>query len=151
MSWDLLVAQPGIVARLEATTRTGPEAWCRKVSTARELRDVAEEMQVTPGLYVLYDTFQVLKADEYSATLVHRWFVVLALKNAASQRTTNALDDEAGPLLGKVLGALVGFTPPRCTTPLIPATPPRPFYSPAKFGYYPLAFTHQSYHCTTGD
>lgn len=150
MSWDLLVGQPGIVARLEAATRQGPGAWCRKIATARELSDVVEDQQVTPALFVLHDAFQVVEADEFSATLVHRWFVVLSLKNAASQRTPSALDEEASQLLAKVLDTLVGFTPPRCASPLIPATPPRPFYSPAKFAYYPLAFTHKSFHCTTG-
>ena len=148
MSWNPLVAQPGIVTRLVTLTQTGPDAWCRRVAARKELQAITEEMQVTPALYVVYDTFRVLAADEFETTLQHRWFVVLALKDAASQRDAAPLADDAGPLLSKVMDALIGFVAPGCSTPLILATPPRPYFAPATFAYHPLAFTHESYHCT---
>ncbi len=146
-AWDFMVPEAGIVDRLKATTQTGTGAWCRAVGTRAELAAVAEEMQVTPALYVVYDGFVVLAADEFSATLAHRWFVVLAVASAAGQRESAPRNQAAGPFMAAVLTALHGYTPPGCKAPLVPTTPPRPHFSEAKFAYYPLAFSTESYHC----
>lgn len=148
-AWNFTVAETGIVARLKTATQAGPSAWCRAVGTRADLAVVAEEMQVTPALYVVYDGFAVLAADEYSATLAHRWFVVLAVASAVTQRESAPRNQEAGPFMGDALAALHGYTPPDCKSALVPVTPPRPYYSGPKFAYFPLAFTTESYHCTT--
>ncbi|EFI60749.1 MULTISPECIES: hypothetical protein [Comamonas] len=148
-TWNFLEAQTGIVDRIKVATQPSDgSGWARLVGTRKELSAVAEEMQVTPAVYVVYDGFAVLAgSDEYSLQLSHRWLVVLAIGNAASQREAAALDQEAGPHLGELIKALHGYKPPQCNSPLVMSTPPRPFYSPAKFAYYPLLFTVSSVHC----
>ena len=145
-AWDFTVAETGIVAWLKALTQQGSGAWCRMVATRKDLAAVAEEAQKSPAVWVVYDGFVVVRANEFNATLAHRWFVILAVATAASQRDAEPLNDLAGPWL-KQLFELFGYTPPGCSTPLVPATPPRPYFSPAKFAYYPLAFVTQSEHC----
>lgn len=147
-AWDFTVAEAGIVAWIKAKAQTGDAAWARFVGTRKELAAVAEEMQKAPAVYVVYDGFVVASSNEYEALLAHRWFIVLALANAGSQREAEPLNDAAGPLM-KQLFDLFGYTPPGCSSPLVPVTPPRPYFSPAKFAYYPLAFTTQSHHCAS--
>lgn len=145
--WNFHAAQVGIVERIKAFAQTGPDAWARAVGTRKELAAVAEEMQVTPAVYVVYDGFAVLAADEFSASLSHRWLVVLALGTAASQKEAEPLDQLAGPYIGQLIEHLHGYTPPQCVQPLVLATPPRPYYSPARFAYYPLLFITGSAVC----
>lgn len=145
-AWDFTVAEAGMLAWIKARTQQGPGAWCRTVGTRKDLAAVAEESQKAPAVWVVYDGFVVVRADENIATLAHRWFVILSVSTAASQRDAEPLNDMAGPWMKQLFG-LFGFTPPGCSTPLVPATPPRPYFSPAKFAYYPLAFVTQSNHC----
>lgn len=144
--WDFTVPEAGIVAWVKAKTQQGPGAWCRAVSTRKDLAAVAEEAQLSPAVWVVYDGFVVVSANEHVATLAHRWFVILSMSSAASQAEAAPLNDAAGPLLRQLFG-LFGYVPPGCSTPLVPATPPRPYFSPARFAYYPLAFVTQSNHC----
>ncbi len=148
-AWNFMLAETGMVDRLKATLQTGPNAWARAIGTRTELAAVTEDMQVVPAVYVVYDGFAVLDANEFEATLAHRWFVVIAVASAAAQREAAPRNQEAGPFMRDVLAALHGFLPPQCRSPLVPSTPPRPYFSPAKFAYYPLAFTTESYHCKT--
>jgi hypothetical protein len=147
-AWDFTVAESGIVQRLKDRLQTGHGAWARQIGTRTELAAVVEEMQVVPAVYVVYNGFAVLSADECSAALAHRWFAVIAVSGiSAQQREAAPRNQEAGPYMRDVLHALHGWQPPGCSAALVPATPPRPYYSPAKFAYYPLAFTTESYHC----
>lgn len=146
--WNFLVAETGIVDRVKAISQTGNAPWARVVGTRKDLATVAEEMQKVPAVYVVYDGFAVLPGtDESLLLLSHRWLVVLALGNAASQREAEALNQEAGPYMGRLLSGLHGFAPPGCSEPLMAGTPPRPYYSPARFAYYPLLFASASSHC----
>lgn len=148
-AWNFMLAEDGIVERLKATLQAGPDAWARAIGTRTELAAVTEEMQLAPAVYVVYDGFAVLAASEFEATLSHRWFVVIAVASAAQQREASARNRLAGPYMHDVLAALHGFQAPQCRSPLVPVTPPRPYFSPAKFAYYPLAFMCESYHCNT--
>ena len=47
-----------------------------------------------------------------------------------------------------VFAALHGFMPPGSAGAMVPATPPRPYYSEARFAYYPVAFTTEARHAT---
>lgn len=150
MNENFLAAQPGIVQRIVDTAQAGGTAWARKVGTRKDLAAVAEEMQVTPAVYVVYDGFAVLpESDEYTLSLSHRWLVVLAMGNAASQSEALQLDQAAGPLIANLLVALHGHLPAGTTQPLVASTPPRPYYSESRFAYYPLLFTTSSIHCPT--
>lgn len=146
-AWNWMQAEAGIVDRLKATLQAGPGAWARAIGTRTELAAVTEEMQTAPAVYVVYDGFAVLEANEFEVTLAHRWFAVIAVASAATLREAAPRNQLAGPYMRDVLDALHGFLPPECRSPLVPATPPRPYYSEAKFAYYPLAFITESYHC----
>ncbi|WP_343590121.1 hypothetical protein [Paracidovorax wautersii] len=146
--WNPLAAETGIVAQVQAIAQAPGTAWARLVGTRKHLADVAEEMQVTPAVYVVYDGFAVLpSSDEFTLQLSHRWLVVLALGHAASQREAAQLNQAAGPYMGQLLIGLNGHQVPGCPERLVAATPPRPYYSPARFAYFPLLFTHGSTHC----
>ncbi|VFR54784.1 hypothetical protein BRI6_1103 [plant metagenome] len=134
-------AEASIVQRLAASIQAGPNRWARLVGTRKTLADVSEEMQVVPAAYVVYDGYVVLDANEFEAAIAHRWVVVIAVSSAAQPRQAAPLNEEAGPYIWDVLHALHGFVPEGAATALIPATPPRPYYSEAKFAYYPAAFT----------
>lgn len=147
-AWNFLEAQTGIVERIRDVAQSGPEAWCRLVGTRKDLAAVAEEMQTTPAVYVVYDGFAVLPGSDYMTLLLsHRWLVVLAIGTAASQKDADRLDQLAGPHIGALINALHGFIPTGCREPLVMATPPRPYYSPARFAYYPLLLTNSTSHC----
>ena len=145
---NFLAAQPGIVQRIKDVAQAPGTAWARLVGTRKDLAAVAEEMQVTPAVYVVYDGFAVLpESDEFTLALSHRWLVVLAVGHAASQTEALQLDQTAGPLIASLLVALHGHRPAGAAQPLVASTPPRPYYSDARFAYYPLLFTTSSVHC----
>ncbi|WP_295377173.1 hypothetical protein [uncultured Pseudacidovorax sp.] len=143
--WDYSDTEAAMVAWVQARTQVGPDAWCRKVGTRMEIGSVAEEMQVTPAVYVVYGNPVVKAADDDSYALHHRWFLVLALATPAAQRDASAMARLAGPKLAQ-LANLHGKTLTGCRSPLRLATPAPPLHMP-KFSYYALAFTCESNHC----
>ncbi|POS08031.1 phage tail terminator protein [Burkholderia gladioli] len=146
--WNFLIAETGIVARVKALSQAEGSAWARVVGTRKDLAAITEEMQTVPAVYVVYDGFSVTpETDETTLVLQHRWMVVLAMGNAQSQREAEALNQEAGPYMGQLLSGLHGFVPQGCSEALIANTPPRPYYSPSRFAYYPLLFASGSAHC----
>lgn len=142
MTINLLAAEAAIVQRLQQATQQGPQAWCRKVATRDYLASVAEEMQAAPACYVVYDGPVVFDADEQRLSMGHRWLVVIAVGvTAADQREAAPRNAEGGRFMGAVLQALHGLLVPGHTHGMVPAQPPRPYYSEGgKFAYYPLAF-----------
>lgn len=146
--WNFHAAEAGIVERIKAATQVGAGAWARAVETRDKLATVAEEMQTVPAVYVVYDGYVVLDANDQQALLAHRWLVIVAIGNATQGREAAPRNQEAGPYVAAVFAALQGYRPPGSTGPLVPATPPRPYYSEAKFAYYPVAFTTTVMHST---
>jgi hypothetical protein len=146
--WDFAAAEASIVGQLKAQCQSGEDAWARQVGTRATLAEVAEEMQVTPAIYLVYDGYVVLDADEQRAMLAHRWLVIVAIANAAQGRESAPRDTDGGPYQAAVFKALHGFMAAGSTKALTPATPPRPYYSEAKFAYYPVAFTSVVHHST---
>lgn len=146
--WDFHGAEASIVTQLRTVCQQGPGAWPREIGTRAMLADVAEEMQNCPAIYVVYDGFMVLGANAQLAELAHRWLVVIAVSNAAQGRDSSARMHEAGPFVGDVFRALHGFMPVGSIEAMVPATPPRPYFSPAKYAYFPVAFTTKAYHNT---
>lgn len=145
----LLDAEAGIVQRLQQAMQTGPGRWCRKVATRDYLASVAEEMQDAPALYVVYDGLVVFDADEQRASMGHRWLVVVAVAvTAPQQRDAAPRNDQGGRYMAAVLHALHGLQLPGHTHGLVPATPPRPYYSEGRFAYFPLAFMARAHFST---
>ncbi|WP_175716544.1 phage tail terminator protein [Burkholderia anthina] len=147
--WNFLIAEAGIVDRAKEISQTPGSAWARVVGTRKDLATVTEDMQTVPAIFVVYDGFAVKpETDESTLVLSHRWLVVLAMGNAGSQREAEVLNQQAGPYIGQLLWGLHGYTPAGCREPLMANTPPRPYYSPARFAYYPLLFATSSAHCS---
>lgn len=146
LGWNFHAAETAIVDRIKAAAQSGPGAWARAVETRDKLATVAEEMQTVPAVYVVYDGYTVLEADEQRALLSHRWLVIVVVGNATQGRESSPRNQEAGPYVAAVLAALHGYRPPGSTTALVAATPPRPYYSEAKFAYFPVAFTTNVIH-----
>lgn len=146
--WNFLAAETAIVEQLKAHCQSGPGAWARAVGTRAALAEVAEEMQTVPAVYVVYDGYAVLEADAQRAVLAHRWLAVVAVGNATPGRESAARNQEAGPMVAEVFAALHGFMPPGCAGAMVPATPPRPYYSEARFAYHAVAFTVEARHGT---
>lgn len=115
------------------------------VLTAADLSDVAENMQPTPALHVVYRPFRVLEAREDGRLyrLQHTWLVVSATRNVAQIPSGSPARRDAGELMALAGGAVAGFVPPGFLRPLKATTPPGPGYR-AGFQYLPLAFTHET-------
>jgi hypothetical protein len=146
--WNFHAAEASIVEQLRQHCQAGPGAWARDIGTRAALADTAEEMQHCPAIYVVYDGYVVADADAQRAAIMHRWLVVVAVANAVQGRDSAPRTQEAGPFVGDVFRALHGFMPVGSIEAMIPTTPPRPFYSPARFAYFPVAFTTIAHHNT---
>lgn len=147
-TWNFHAAEASIVEQLRQCCQTGAGAWARDIGTRATLSDTAEEMQHCPAIYVVYDGYVVLDADPQRAAIQHRWLAIVAVSNAAQGRESAHRTQEAGPFVGDVFRALHGFMPVGSVEAMVPATPPRPFYSEAKFAYFPVAFATIAHHNT---
>lgn len=146
--WNFHAAEASIVEQLRQACQAGAGAWAREIGTRGTLADTSEEMQHCPAIYVVYDGYVVTQADVQRAIIQHRWVVVVAVSNATPGRDSAHRTQEAGPFVGAVFRALHGFMPAGSVEAMVPATPPRPFYSVAKFAYFPVAFTTVSHYST---
>ena len=146
--WNFHAAEASIVEQLRQCCQHGERAWARDIGTRATLADTAEEMQHCPAIYLVYDGYMVAEADVQRAALIHRWLAIVAVANAVQGREAAPRNQDAGPLVGDVFRALHGFMPAGSVEAMGPATPPRPFYSPAKFAYFPVAFTTVAHHDT---
>lgn len=133
---DYLAAGPLLVARVKDQV-----AGLRHVLPATELSAMKETGLPSPSAFVIYDGDRLgdsaLRGQ--SRVVYQRWLVVLAVRNATQGDGGQAIQDEAGPLLSSILGALQGHILSPDHRPLIRVQAPKPGYS-AAFAYYPLAF-----------
>ena len=146
--WNWLAAETAIVERLKSRLQAGEAAWAREIGTRDVLATVAEEMQHCPAVYLVYDGYGVLDADEQRALISLRFLAILAIGNATQGRDAAPRNQSAGVLLPDLFRALHGFRPPECLTGLVPISPPRPYYSEARFAYFPTAWETRLIHST---
>lgn len=109
------------------------------VLTAADLGEVRESAQHTPAVHVIYGGYQVAEAAGTQWRLLHRWYVVAAVRNVAQARSGQAARRGAGALAARVTAALAGSSLSGATKPLELITPPPARYS-AGFSYIPSAF-----------
>lgn len=145
-AWNFYAAELDLVERIKSVAQAPGSEWARIVGTRDDISAVKEDQQVVPGVYVISQPFRVSEANEFRATLLHPFYVVLALDTPVRPgRDVAQLNARAGLYLPQLLKALHGYTPAGIESPLIPATPPASWKSPSnKFAYYPLAFTSES-------
>lgn len=111
------------------------------VLTAAELADVKEAGQRVPAIHVISDGFDPQpEPDPRLLRLVHRWYVVAAVRNVAAQRTGAAARRAAGPLLARAMSALLAERLPGAARPMQAVRAPRGTYSAGYF-YLPSAWT----------
>lgn len=137
---DFLACEPDIVARVkEALADSRPQV---HVLTSRELAQLKEEAQPTPGVHVIWNGFQVLESREDGAAsrLDHTWLLVAAVRNVRTVRTGEAARVEAGALLARAGAALMGYRPRNVAGPMRLAPAPGAAQGPAGLMYVPLAF-----------
>ena len=134
---DFLALQPALVDLVrQAVAGMSPAV---HVLTAAELADVKEAGQHTPAVHVVYAGYSVAEAMGVQWRLLHRWYVVAAVRNVSKARSGQAALLDAGALGAHVTGALAGASLPGATRTLELITPPPAKYS-AGFQYIPSAF-----------
>lgn len=109
------------------------------VLTAADLADVKESAQKSPAVHLIYGGYRIAQDVGTAWRLVHKWFAVVVVRSAATQRTGKAARQAAGPMVAQVVGALIGANPPGATRPLTLVSPPAASYS-GGYQYIPSAF-----------
>lgn len=109
------------------------------VLTAADLADVKESAQKSPAVHLIYGGYRIAEDVGTAWRLAHKWFAVVVVRSAATQRTGKAARQAAGPMVAQVVGALIGANPPGATRPLTLVSPPAASYS-GGYQYIPSAF-----------
>lgn len=136
---DYLADEALIVARLKLKT-TG---FGNNVLNAADLAGVEQTKQITPAVFVIYigDRLGKEAGRGIGQEVFQQWAVVVAVRNARSQRTGEGARSDAGPLMTEVIAALQGWEPATGRRPLKRIQAPwRPKYSPGGYAEFPLAF-----------
>lgn len=113
------------------------------VLTSAELAGVDETRQKTPSVHVIYGGFRVVESGRDIWRLSHTWWVVAAVKTAATVRSGSQARQDAGVLFERVVNAVAGAHLPGCTKALDLITPPAARYS-AGHQYIPAAFAAET-------
>jgi hypothetical protein len=104
--------------------------------------------QYNYSIYIIPDEIEIDEQRRNQVALSETVFVVTVVRHAGSQITGTDSRLEAGPILVKVIRALLGWTPDGACEPLRMTNAPRPEFD-AGFGFYPLAF--KTRYIITGD
>lgn len=98
------------------------------VLSSADLADVKESAQKTPAVHLIYGGYRIAEDVGTSWRLVHNWFAVVVVRNVALARSGQAARQDAGPLVAKVVGALVGASVPGAARPVTLVSPPPATY-----------------------
>ena len=134
---DFMALEPHIVELVQKAVEGMVPAV--HVLTAADLADVKEGGQKTPAIHVIYGGYSVAEDLRTAWRLRHKWYVVAAVRNVASQRSGQAARSEAGALGARVAAALAGSALPGASQTMSLVTPPAARYA-AGFQYLPSAF-----------
>lgn len=143
---DHLMLEPLIVDRLIE----GLGNSVRQVATRKQLADVLEAQQVDPAVHVIYagDRIPTGANDRGNGGVPQKvsqqWLTVVAVRNAATQSSGQAVRADAGPLITQVKQLMAGWQPDDQFTAFKRAQPPAPAYS-GTFGYFPILWTTEFY------
>lgn len=131
---NLLFLEPLIKAQLRATL--DPRV---HVLSAADLENVAEGMQPTPAVHVLYRGFRVMRAGSAVMEIEQTWLTVVVVRNAIDAIGGESARIDAGVLAMQVITALLGRDFPDCG-PLQPQSDPIPPGFRAGHLYLPLGW-----------
>ncbi len=109
----------------------------KAVLTATDLAAVKDDRKADLAAHVIYigDEIGTGQAQE----ITQQWMVVLVVKFAGTPTTGKGNRKVAGPLIIKLLKALMGWTPARQFRDLRRVPAPKVIYNNG-FAYYPFAF-----------
>lgn len=103
-----------------------------RVLTGADIADAKDVAQISPAVHVVYGGYQVAEAAGKQWRLVHRWYLVAAVRASAgaraSAKSSQAARQSAGQLAALVAGALAGESLPGAAGVLELITPPAPQY-----------------------
>jgi hypothetical protein len=135
---DFFAAEPLLVARLQSIAAAGV-----KVLTAPDLAGTAENAQHMPAYQVIFGGYRVVDDNAQGALplIEQRWFIVTAVRNAASQISGAAGRQNANALMDAALHALLGWKPSNDLSRLQLGTGGSPTFRKGGYAYYPLMFT----------
>jgi len=108
------------------------------VLTTSDIQDVTEKGQHTPAVHLIYGGYKVVEDQRVAVQMQHTWYVVAAVRNVAAAKAGQAARRDAGQLVARVMGALLGASVQGATRALELVTPPKPRYV-AGFQYIPSA------------
>lgn len=141
--------QTAMVARLTEVlipvpgTPADPSNLVRRVYTAAEISQVAEESQVSPCAVVIYNGYQ--PGDEVGGGAVQavtfNYQVVVGVRNARNANLHTGAREDASEIFDAALAALIGFKPVANKAPLRLVDAPGAGFSDKGFAYYPMAFS----------
>lgn len=113
-----------------------------------DLAKVKEHAQFTPAVHVIYagesphsgaDGTGI--SDEHRFEFSQNWMTVVCVRNAETQAAlATPKNTDAGPIISKVLGLLMGKQPGKMHAPFKRGAAPVPFFD-ASYAYYPLVFS----------
>jgi len=133
---DFMAIEPRLVDLVKAAVADMSPAV--HVLTTSDIQDVAEKAQHTPAVHLIYGGHKVVEDQRISLRLEHTWYVVAAVRNVAAAKAGQAARRDAGRLVARVMGALLGASVQGATRALELVTPPKPRYV-AGFQYIPSA------------
>ncbi|MBF0262458.1 MAG: hypothetical protein HQL97_11580 [Magnetococcales bacterium] len=110
---DLFVAEEPILERLRLRL---PLA--RRVSGARDIKEIPAGSGATPALYLIFDGHAPLAHAGPEQAFEQFWLVVVAVRNVRDAQGGAGERREAGPLLNAVCRALLGWSPGEGFSPL---------------------------------
>ena len=136
VSNDFMALEPHLVDLLkQAVAGMSPAV---HVLTAADLADVQESKQLTPAVHVVYGGYSIDQDIGTAWRLVHTWYAVAVVRNAAQVRSGAAGRQTAGQLAATVALALADAAVDGAAENLTLISPPTPSYS-APYSYLPTA------------
>lgn len=133
---DLLALEPLLIERLLAQGLEGVT-----VRPLRTVSEIAHRPVPTPALLVSYAGGEVLETrhDAQAVRIAERWLITAVVRNVANASDSGAAQD-AGPLAGAALEALMGWQPPGTSRPLTLSALPAPGFG-GGYLWVPMEFS----------